>query len=292
MATFPDGVGLGVPRRVLHERLTARAEEVGVDLLWDSPVQLKRNGGLGEVRVKGERAAYGRLVGADGHESLVRAWAGLEPGVELSRRFGFRQHFAVEPWSPYVEVHWGKSGQAYVTPVGSKAINVTVVVRDSGCRLEAVLQEMPALRERLAGAVMDSERGAVTTTRQLRRVTNDQVALVGDASGSVDSITGEGLGVAFRQAWLLGDCLGAGDLTRYSRLHAETLKMPQRMGQILLLMDRFPALRDRAIAMLSGQPDLFRRLLGVHVGAEPLGRFVLSEGRGMAWKLAFPAPPR
>jgi len=96
------------------------------------------------------------------------------------------------------------------------------------------------------------------------------------------------LGVAFRQAWQLGNRLAVGDLARYERLHRESLKMPQGMARILLLMDRFPTLRDRAIAMLAGQPELFRRLLGVHVGAEPLGRFVAARGWDVAWRMAFP----
>lgn len=283
-ACFPNGMALGVSRQVLHARLTARAEEVGVDLRWESAVQFKGDA----VRVKGEQTACAQIVGADGHSSRVRAWAGLERGVESSRRYGFRQHFAMEPWSPYVEVHWGRSGQVYVTPVGPGTIGVAAVVRDPHCRLELLLQEMPRLREQLTGAPIDSERGAVTTTKRLRRVAAGRVALVGDASGSVDAITGEGLGMAFRQGMLLSDCLAEGDMNRYQRLHSETLKMPQQMARVLMLMDRFPVVRDRAITMLAGQPDLFRRLLGVHVGAEPLGRFLISEGMGMAWNFAFP----
>jgi flavin-dependent dehydrogenase len=206
--------------------------------------------------------------------------------VETSRRYGFRRHFAIEPWSAYVEVHWSKSGQAYVTPVGEREVGVAVIVRDAHCRMADLLREMPGLEARLAGAEAGPERGAVTTTRRLRRVAVGRVALVGDASGSADAITGEGMGIAFRQALLLADCLADDDVERYNRLHAATLKLPQSMARVLLLMDRFPALRDRAIGMLAANPRLFDRLLGVHVGAEPLGRFLAGQGLNMAWRLA------
>lgn len=284
-AAFPHGRALGVSRQVLHARLVERAVEAGVLLYWRSPVQLKADG---RVIVGGQSANYGWLVGADGQGSRMRGWSGLERGTESSRRYGFRRHFAVEPWGAYVEVHWSASGQAYVTPLGEREVGVAVVVRDPHLRVEAVLAEMPALRERLAGAASGPERGAVTTTCRLRRVASGRVALVGDASGSADAITGEGLGIAFRQALLLADCLAEGDLERYNREHPATLAMPQTMARMLLLMDRFPALRNRAIRMFSGEPAMFERLLRVHVGEEALGRFVIRHGAAFAWRLAFP----
>jgi hypothetical protein len=170
--------------------------------------------------------------------------------------------------------------------MGAREVGVAVIGRDPHCRLEDLLLEMPALREKLTGVDAGPERGAVTTTRRLRRVAVGRVALVGDGSGSADAITGEGLGIAFRQALLLADCIVDNDLERYNRRHPATLKMQRRMARGLLLMDRFPALRDRAIGMLADQPDLFDRLLAVHVGEEPLGRFMATRGWSMAWRLA------
>jgi menaquinone-9 beta-reductase len=136
---------------------------------------------------------------------------------------------------------------------------------------------------------LDRERGAVTMTRRLARVATDRVALVGDASGSADAITGEGMGMAFRQALLLAECLEAGDLVRYNHLHSETVKLPQTMARVMLLMDRSSAFRDRALDMLAAEPALFSRLLGVHLGSESLTRFATVKGLEVAWKLAVPS---
>jgi menaquinone-9 beta-reductase len=287
-----SGVGVGMRRQALHARLVAHAEDAGVMLRWQSPVQLKDSG---QVLVAGDAVRYDSLVGADGQSSQVRRWAGLEQGKTLSRRFGFRQHFAVQPWSPYVEVHWGKSGQVYVTPIGPDEVCVTTLSRDPHCRLKMMFKEMPQLQQKLGESLaaasfpVDSERGALTTTRSLNRVAKGRVALVGDASGSVDAITGEGLGLAFRQALLLAECLEAQDLARYNRLHPATLRLPKTVGRLMLQMDRYPSLRNRVLHMLTAEPALFSRLLGVHLGSESLPRFVASKGLELVWRLAVPS---
>jgi 2-polyprenyl-6-methoxyphenol hydroxylase-like FAD-dependent oxidoreductase len=301
-AQFCDGpreglsFGIGMKRQILHTRLVKSAEASGVDLRWQSQVQLKDTG---IVYLSGEPFHYGLLVGADGQGSRVRHWSGLERGSTRSRRFGFRQHFRVKPWSPYVEVHWGGHGQAYVTPVGCDQICVASVARDPHCRLRDVLEDMPLLRDKLgehigdcaAEVVTSRERGAVTTTRRLARVVQGRVALVGDASGSADAITGEGMGMAFRQALLLAECAGTANLERYNRLHSDILKLPQAMAQIMLTMDRSAAFRNRAIAMLANQPELFQRMLGVHLGHESMLRLLAERGLEMAWRLAVPHRP-
>ena len=123
----------------------------------------------------------------------MRQAIGLGQGKILSRRFGTRCHYRVKPWSRMVEVHWGDLGQAYITPVGPEEICVATVAREPGTRMEAVLAGLPALRAHLEGAAeLSRVRGALTTTRKLRRVTAGNVALTGDASGSADAVTGRG----------------------------------------------------------------------------------------------------
>jgi flavin-dependent dehydrogenase len=278
-AEFPRGVGLGVRRPVLQRLLLERARELGVRLAWGVAVSAREEQA---VTVGGEPVTYRWMVGADGNASQVRAWAGLEGGTLLSRRFGFRAHYRVAPWSDFVEIHWGETGQAYVTPVGEREVCVAAITRRPGVRLEKMLAGIPFLSEKLAGAERATvERGGLTLTRRLRRVARGNVALVGDASGSADAITGEGLAMGFRQALLLAESLEAGGLERYESGHPGILALPHRMAGLLLLMDRFPALRDRALRAMAARPELFRALLAVHVGEQPLPRFVLRHGATM-----------
>ena len=70
--------------------------------------------------------------------------------------------------------------------------------------------------ERLQGLETTSvEKGALSETRQLHNVYRGRTALIGDASGTVDAITGEGLCLAFRQAIILAESFAAGSLAPY-----------------------------------------------------------------------------
>ncbi len=301
---FAHGQGVGLRRQTLHRKLVQRAQEIGCDLRWQSHVHFLDKE---TVTVAGESVQSQWLIGADGHGSRVRSWAGLEAGTVLSKRFGFRRHFAVKPWSPYVEVHWGKTGQAYVTPVGPNEVCVATISRSPNFRIAPMLLELPRLAQRLgvetpssvspfavpgspasSELAVDRERGAVTTTRRLRRVAKGRVALVGDASGSADAITGEGMGMGFRQALLLAECLESGNLSRYNQQHPSILKLPQTMAQVMMLMDRHKIFRDRAIHMLASEPKLFGRMLGVHLGAESILHFAAGKGLELAWRMAQP----
>jgi menaquinone-9 beta-reductase len=285
-AEFPDGRGLGVRRLHLHARMVERAESLGVHLAWGSRVELREGQA---IRINGEECHYRYLVGADGQSSRVRRWAGLEPGELISRRYGFRKHYRVAPWSRVVEVHWGPLGQAYITPVGQDEICVATMTRLPGVTMDQILHQIPLTRERLQREISSTRaRGAITTTRRLERVTRNNVALIGDASGSADAITGEGMAMAFRQALLLAKSIERENLATYQAQHASILKMPQTMARVMLAMDRWPTFRDRSMRMLAAEPALFRRMLGVHVGDESLHGFLLRQGLHLGWSLVAP----
>jgi flavin-dependent dehydrogenase len=285
-AEFPRGLGLGVRRPVLHQLLLDRAAELGVRMAWHAPVMMQeQNAAL----VGGERCGFRWLLGADGHASRVRAWAGLDSSDLRSKRFGFRAHFRVAPWSSYVEIHWGAQGQVYVTPVGPQEVCVAAISRSSDVRLTQVIESIPFLRKKLAGAqVSSAERGALTLTRKLHRVTRGNVALIGDASGSADAITGEGLAMGFRQALLLAESLGQGGLELYEARHGGILALPQHMAAVMLLLDRYAWLQRRALPVLAARPELFRAMLAVHVGEASLPKFLLRHGLEFGALMAAP----
>jgi flavin-dependent dehydrogenase len=130
------------------------------------------------------------------------------------------------------------------------------------------------LQSRLPNAAVSSrERGAVTATMRLRRVTGGNVALIGDASGSVDAVTGEGLCLTFRQADLLAGAMAHGDLLSYQGIHRRLAIRPNLMGEMALLMDRSSWLRGRALRAMAAKPPIFHRLLAMHLGALSLPRF-------------------
>ena len=286
-AAFPHGVAYGIRRTRLHSLLLDHAEACGVLLFWKTPVTgLHAEGAL----IAGKPVGARWVVGADGIASRVRTWAKLDSSEsESSRRkgmrFAFRRHYRIAPWTDFMELHWAPHSQAYVTPVGRDEVCLALVSSSSKLRIEDGLAEFPELRARLEDSPYAStERGAITTTRQLPRVYRGRVALVGDASGGVDAVTGEGLCLAFRQAALLADCLASRDLARYQRSHAALLRRPAQMARLMLFMARHNRLGRRAIKAFQSRPRLFAGMLAMHVG-EGSAREHISNGLAFGWEL-------
>jgi flavin-dependent dehydrogenase len=281
-ARFPHGSALGVRRTELHRIMIEHAERVGVRFLWQSVVTGLHPDG---VLVRGELVRACWVIGADGGGSRVRRWAGLDVHRQKEQRFAFRRHYRVAPWSRFMELHWGNRCQLYLTPVGQRELCLALLSRDRGLRLDEALHEFPEVSERLSGAEHAStERGAASVTRGLARVCAGRVALIGDASGGVDAITGEGLSLAFTQAGLLGDCLESGDLGRYQAEHRALARRPALMARALLLLGSHERLRRRVMRAFVAEPELFAGLVAMHVGAAS-SIDAAANGLALGWRL-------
>jgi flavin-dependent dehydrogenase len=274
-AAFPQNPGRGIRRTVLHQILLDRAHSLGVRFHWENSVQSIAPTAEGTVVHSNRQTLRTRyLIGADGPRSRVAIWAGLTEDFIHSRRVGLRQHYTIAPWTDFVEVYWSNHGQAYVTPNSSHEVCVAFIANKKFPSSEAALNHFPALRHHLAGSQPDGPaRGSITLGRKLRRVTKANIALIGDASGSVDAVTGEGMALCFRQAAALSLALRADDLALYQQAHRRIQRLPSLMSRSLLLMDRSPRLRDTALRTFQRTPWLFERLLQMHIGYSPLQSF-------------------
>jgi flavin-dependent dehydrogenase len=261
---FIDSYGLGIRRTSLHKALVGRALEAEVQCLWGERVTRIEGGA---VWLGSRQVSCRWIIAADGQNSQVRQWAGLDRGHPQETRYGFRQHFRVAPWTDFVEVYWGDNCQIVVTPVRSDEMCLVVTSRSPKIRLKEALLQFPEIARRLRGvSPITKDLGAISALRVLRRVYRGHVALVGDASGSVDSLTGEGLGLAFRQAEALAEAIACDDLTRYQAAHRRINRWPEMMSRLLLALENHPRVRRRAIVALAKEPRLFEPLLAAHTG--------------------------
>lgn len=263
-AEFPNGVAKGIRRTVLHDLLVQHATRAGVSMIWNAKhVQLSEGGVL-----LGRRFLEADIVvGADGQTSRVRRQAGLEAVTHRQQRYGFRRHYRISPWSPYMELHWGPRAQIYITPVAPDEVCVVVMSPDSKLRLQEALSDFPEVSRHLMGAAPAStEMGALSVSRSLKSVRRENVVLIGDASGSVDAITGEGICVSVKQAHALAVAVESGNLELYQQLHRKLMRRPQTMASLMLTLQRNAQLQRRALAGLAKRPDIFQSLLAIHVG--------------------------
>lgn len=214
---FRGAGALGVRRTELHGALRARAAELGVRTV-EGRVESVEQDGRG-VRVEGaglRGMGADWMIAADGLHSTVAGLVGLDRAAPTARRrYGQRRHYAVEPWSDLIEVHWSRLGEIYVTPTGGDGVNIALLSH-RGVRFDDALAATPTLAARVAGAAPLSElRGAGPFRQRRRGRVAGRVLLAGDASGYVDALTGEGIRIGLAQVRAAVEAIAADDPRSY-----------------------------------------------------------------------------
>lgn len=273
---FATGPGLGVRRTELSRALLHAARRAGVEVeLGCGFRRYERAGDHVLVRTTRGLVRTRLLVGADGLGSGVRKLAALDAPAR-SRRFGLRRHFRVAPWSPFVEVHWGAGIEAYVTPVAPDEVGVAILGRGEGRDYTCELSAFPELLRRLEGAEPASEvRGAGPFWQRARALTAPGVALVGDAAGYTDAVTGEGITLALRAGALLaGTFAEHGSTQGYERAWQRLTRTHRSLAALLGLGIDHPRARRTLFRLLARWPAAFGSLLRLaaaeHGGGAPV----------------------
>ena len=284
-ADFVDGPGLGVRRTALVSAMRARAAALGVELLEGCEAgAFVEHADHVVLETDRGRIASRWLVGADGLHGRVRTAAGFEVTAGRRRRHGIRRHFRVAPWSDRVEVHWGDGVEAYVTPVGPECVGIAFLwSAAAGARrtYDEFLARFPELRARLGAAVARPEtgpRGAGAFDVRVTPIARGRVLLVGDASGYVDAITGEGLSLAFASAGAIVEATARDDASAYRRAWARLRRQHVTLTRLVLWIADRPALRRRVVRALATRPSAFRAFLALNTGAWGWGRALPAVG--------------
>ena len=286
-AEFAEGPGWGIRRLELSRAMERAARSwAGLEIVEGTPVhELSATPQGTRVRL-GERLVMARLViGADGLNSRVRRWAGLEGRPAWLARMGARQHFQIAPWSDYVEVLGGPGIEAYVTPCGKERVGVSFLwdrrryrdVPGGPGMMRSLLQAFPELERRLQGAPpASSPRSSGPLCRAATKRCSDGVILIGDAGGYLDACTGEGLSLAFAQALALERTVAPllargegkprrGELRAYARACRRITRSYYLGTRLQLFVNRRPVLAERWVAALARHPDVMQHLLSANM---------------------------
>ncbi|MET7622409.1 FAD-dependent monooxygenase [Streptomyces sp. NPDC005408] len=252
-ATFQGRPGIGVRRTELHNALHQRALELGVKIV---------PGKVGEVHQSHDRVSAAGLtarwlIAADGLHSPLRRELGLDRPGGAPRRYGLRRHYHVAPWADFVEVHWSRRGEAYVTPVGDNLVGVAVLSRDR-CSYDEHLAGFPALAAALLDREANPVRGAGPLRQRARTQWSGRALLVGDAAGYVDALTGEGIALAMATAAAAVQCLAAARPQAYPVQWARLTRRHRLLTEALLRAARYPATARLIVPAAHRVPAAFR----------------------------------
>jgi len=269
--------------------MAERAREVGAEVHHDCGLlSYRRANGSMLLQTEHDQLAARVLVAADGLSSRLRREEGLDVACLRPRRFGLRQHFRRAPWTRSVEVHLSKDVEAYVTPVSSDCVGVAFLWTDTErgrapnrarerdpqltpeARWRKLLCEFPQLAPLLeSGPPCSKIRGAGPLERAARARTSDRFALVGDAAGYVDAITGDGISLSLLSAAaltrILPDALVRGadrdTLAPYEREAARLFRRYAATTRAVLSIIRRPRLRRGSLLFLRRFPAVFDFIL-------------------------------
>ena len=230
-ARAPAEYGWALRREVFDATLLDQARGAGARVLEGWRVRTLLRAPSGRILGVEARDAQGRsrcvranwTVGADGLQSRVAAELGVQRETPQLRRIALTTRYRGVAHDGFAQAHFFDEGYFALAPVDAGLVSVNLVLWKSAFErtglprdeaFEHWLARTPAVREQLAGGErVDPLRGIGPLARSTTRQTFDGAALVGDACGYVDPVTGEGTYFALQGAALLAptlrDALGA-----------------------------------------------------------------------------------
>jgi flavin-dependent dehydrogenase len=239
----------------------------------------------------------GRLViAADGLHSVLARRAG-GPRLAPEGHYTVGAHFEIPAaGAPRLDLHLGPGWYAGAAFHGDGTANIIVAVprmifRKAGGSVPALFaaacEQLPLLHASLDGARRSTpfiSTGPLGCTR--RAAVDDGLLFVGDAAGTINPMTGEGIATALRGAELAAAtaerALRRGEashkaLAPYERARAEAFRDRWLVNRLLEKVIRRPVLTSFLLARLAEDPGLATTLLGV-VGDVRPARDLISPG--------------
>jgi len=218
-----DEVGIVIERDIFDKYLAMDAARAGADIQVKSSVVglLKDNGKISGVRVEHMNERFdvkaNIVVGADGYESQVGRWAGIDTDLKAKDVTTCLQYrmadISIE--KDYCEFILGSAspgGYVWIFPKGEDVANVGIGLQLTKLKgkgeVKKYLDAFIAKDERLnKGKIIDIVSGAVSTCMPIDRTVGDGIILVGDAARQIDPLTGGGISNSCKAGKIAGEVL-------------------------------------------------------------------------------------
>jgi geranylgeranyl reductase family protein len=208
---FPDPVALMTQRRRLDHFLVERAAEVGADVRDGVRVRgVEANGNAMSVDVEGGRLSAAVVLGADGANGVCSKVLGL--GADRAFAIAYEGNLAVDAESAgghrgrmTLEIGTVPGGYGWIFPKGDH-LNVGVGGwAAEGPRLRDHLDTLCAQHDIRLDALTSLRGHRLPMRRSWGLTARGRAAVVGDAAGLVDPLSGDGMFEAFLSSKLASE---------------------------------------------------------------------------------------
>lgn len=243
----PDlgGYGYVLERRIFDYDLARLAVAEGAEVhtkCYVDGLTGDNNGWTGvSFQWKGERRSVrGRIiVGADGVESRVGKWAGIDTTTHMRDMETCAQMTLsnVDLEDDTCEFYFGNDvaprGYLWVFPKGNGMANVGVGISGMASKKRAAIHYLKDfIARRFPGAgILTTVAGGVPCAVTIEALVQDNIVLVGDAAHQVNPMTGGGITSGMIAAKLAGDAIGAAIAQKdLSHLHEYPKQWDKEIG--------------------------------------------------------------
>jgi 2-polyprenyl-6-methoxyphenol hydroxylase-like FAD-dependent oxidoreductase len=243
------------------------------------PVRIERaEGGWCATLATGEVLRSRLLIGADGRKSAVARLLGLSLPVRRSRTAIHIDRPSRFPAPPLGQMHvFDDSAYVGLNPVSPGMVNFSIVCDPEALRglpvvdfINDHIRRSPYLSALLEPMPANAKPGATfPTNARVRGAATHDAALVGDASGYIDPLTGEGIYGAFWTSDELVRALTDGwsdlpaALKRYARLRARRQFAKAALCELFQYFIRRPRLANSINWLLSQHQAVADSFIGI-----------------------------
>jgi len=226
-------------------------------------------------------------IGTDGRYSIFHKACNLNKTPLPRRRFGLTGHLkGIEGMGSYVEVMPCNDGEIYIAPCGNDTTLVAILLEESAMkffkgdlpgRFHEFLRQVDGFKDRITKTELVlpvSATGPLGFT--IESLHKPGLLLIGDSSGFLDPITGEGMTLALKSVKaalpFIKEAIATGSFDeemgdQYVQERFQSIEDVFRFTQFILNLSKKKLIADRAIRKLSRNPKLFQKFLGVATGS-------------------------
>jgi digeranylgeranylglycerophospholipid reductase len=260
-------VGYVLERHMFDKTLAEQAAAAGAKIMMRTGCTgvIRKDGKLVGIKARslGENIEiYAKcVVAADGFESQVARWAGIDTKLDpkdIDTCIQYRMtNIDIDPkYCEFVIGSEAPGGYIWIFPKGERKANVGIGVQVAKCKhgadpkyyLDKFIEKDERLRK---GQILEIVAGGVSTCPGMEDTTADNLVIVGDAARIIDPITGGGIAHACLTGMYAGkvlvECAKRNDFSKNALKPYEKTwrdRMEDKLYRNWMAKERFAALSD------------------------------------------------